>query len=349
MIARRALRPEALEQYSQVAVRPDGTVDVVWNDLRSDAVVILHAASKDGGARFGRPERVTTIPSESNPVGLVSSLAVSRSGTLAVCRSGSIRPKRFLPRIACSLSSGGGAWSKPTAPFSNVGSQYLPAATFQRERPWVAAYQSTARTTRVLLTRSDDGRTFAKPLVLAQRGFGRARKCAPHPPDCGAHQRFVGDYTGAVAGVRDVCVDFVLPARRHVAQPCLCRHPRHWLSVSPTPALLSQADERATIRRYGRGPSKRGGSEAICDDRHPWDGRTTTLRGRHIASPPERRMTVLLEFGQRPPTRDHGTGCLSGRPCGRRCRSRCDQLWSSMPVVGRAPSANGWPTRAPRS
>jgi hypothetical protein len=212
VIAPRARRPEALEQYSQVAVRPDGTVDVVWNDLRNGAVVILHAASKDGGVSFDAPERVTTIPPGRTPVGLVSSLAVSQSGKLAVCWSGSIRPKRFLPRIACSLSDGGGAWSKPVAPFSNSGSQYLPAATFQGERLWVGAYQSSAKTTRVLLTRSDDGRTFAEPLLLARRGFGRARVCAPHPPDCGAHQSFVGDYIGAVAGPKDVWVDFVLPA-----------------------------------------------------------------------------------------------------------------------------------------
>jgi hypothetical protein len=210
VVARRAPRPEALEQYSQVEVRPDGTIDVVWNDLRRGAVVILHAASKDGGASFGPPERITTIPSGRTPVGLVSSLAVSPSGTLAVCWSGSIRAKRFVPRTACSLSSGG-AWSTPAAPFSNLSSQYLPAATFQGERLWVAAYQSTAKMTHVLLTRSDDGRTFAKPLVLAQRAFGRARICAPHPPDCRAHQSFVGDYIGAIANPNHVWVDFVLP------------------------------------------------------------------------------------------------------------------------------------------
>jgi hypothetical protein len=65
----------------------------------------------------------------------------------------------------------------------------------------------------VLLARSDDGRTFAAPLLLAQRGFGRARVCAPHPPDCEVHQSFVGDYIGAVAGPKDVWVDFVLPTR----------------------------------------------------------------------------------------------------------------------------------------
>jgi hypothetical protein len=101
--------------------------------------------------------------------------------------------------------------SQPVTPFANRGWQYLPAAAFQGERLWVAGYRSTAETTRVLLARSDDGRTFRQPVVLAARRFGRGKLCAPHPPDCAPKQRFVGDYIGAVAGAGKVWIAFVLP------------------------------------------------------------------------------------------------------------------------------------------
>jgi hypothetical protein len=211
VVAARARRPETLEQYSQLAVRPDGTVDVVWNDLRGGRTVILHAASRNGGRSFGRPERVYTLPRGRTPVGLVSSLAVSDGGRLALCWAASIRPKAYLPRISCALSNGDRKWSQPLTPFPNRGWQYLPAATFEGERLWVAAYRSTAETTRVLVARSDDGRTFARPIVLSARQFGRGRLCAPHPPDCTPRQRFVGDYIGAVAAPGKLWVAFVLP------------------------------------------------------------------------------------------------------------------------------------------
>jgi hypothetical protein len=211
VVAPKTRTPEALEQYSQIAVRPDGTLDVVWNDVRSDRTVILHASSTDGGASFGPPDRVYTLPPKTTPLGLVTSLAVSPAGRLAVCWSASTRPKVYLPRIGCALSSDGGSWSSAVTPFAHGGSQYLPAVAFEGERLWVAAYRSTAGTTRVLLTSSDDGRTFADPVVLAQRAYGRSRLCAPHPPDCAPRQRFVGDYIGAIAAPGKVWVDFVLP------------------------------------------------------------------------------------------------------------------------------------------
>jgi hypothetical protein len=210
-VSPRTRMPDLLEHLSQVAVRPDGTVDVVWNELRNGAFSVVHAASSDGGGSFSTAEPVALLPGNTTPVGLVTSLAVSPAGKLAVCWSASILPKAYLPRVGCSLSSGDGKWSQPGSPFAG-GRQYLPAAAFQGERLWVAAYRSSATATRVLLTRSDDGKTFAEPIVLAERPYGRSVVCAPHPPNCTPKQRFVGDYIGAVAAPGKVWVDFVLPA-----------------------------------------------------------------------------------------------------------------------------------------
>lgn len=210
VIAPRAQRPSEIEHYSQVAVRPDGTVDVVWNDLWHGKPAVVHAASHDGGVTFSAMRPVVVLAGRT-PLGLTSSLAVSPSGSLAACWSGSTRTRAFRPRVACSRSRDGRSWSRPVAPFGRRGDQYLPAATFQGERLWVAAYRSTRHSTHVLLAHARRG-GFARAVVLAARPYGRAALCGPHPPDCTPSQRFVGDYIGAAATRRHVWVDFVLPA-----------------------------------------------------------------------------------------------------------------------------------------
>jgi hypothetical protein len=209
-IAPRAQRPEEIEHYSQVAVRPDGTVDVVWNDLWRGEVAVMHSASRDGGVTFSRARPVAVLAGRT-ALGLTSSLAVSPSGTLAVCWSGSIAAQAYRPRIACSRSRDGRSWSHPFMPFGARGDQYLPAAAFQGGRLWIAGYRSTAHSTRVLLA---GGRGLGLPrlVTLAVRPYGRAALCGPHPPDCEPGQRFVGDYIGAAGAQHHVWVDFVLPA-----------------------------------------------------------------------------------------------------------------------------------------
>jgi hypothetical protein len=209
-IAPRAQRPPEIEHYSQVAVRPDGTVDVVWNDLWDGKPAVVHAASHDGGVTFSATRPVVVLAGRT-PLGLTSSLAVSPSGSLAVCWSGSTRLRAFRPRMACSRSDNGRSWSRPVAPFGRRGDQYLPAATFQGRRLWVAGYRSTRGSTRVLLARARRDGGFAGAVTLAARPYGRTALCGPHPPDCTPRQRFVGDYIGATATRRHVWVDFVLP------------------------------------------------------------------------------------------------------------------------------------------
>ena len=145
------------------------------------------------------------------PAGLTSSLAVSPSGSLAVCWSGSTRTRAYRPRVACSRSADGRSWSRPVSPFGRVGDQYLPAATFQGTRLWIAGYRSTRHATRVLLASAHEGGGFGSPKTLSARPYGRSALCGPHPPDCTPSQRFIGDYIGAAATPRHVWVDFVLP------------------------------------------------------------------------------------------------------------------------------------------
>jgi hypothetical protein len=212
VVVPRAKKAGKLEQLSQVAVRPDGTVDLVWDDLLGGAPAILHATSQNGGASFGQAKPVTVLAKTMSPEGLVTSFAVSPSGRLGLCWSASNRRKTYTPQIACSLSDDGATWSRPATPFPGRGAEYLPATAFEKERLWVAAYKSAGPRTRVQLAGSDARNGFDAPILLATRSYGRSRICAPHPPDCRPpRQRLIGDYIGAVAVPGHVWVDFVLP------------------------------------------------------------------------------------------------------------------------------------------
>ena len=74
-----------VEEYVQVAVRPDGTVDAVWNTVRDGVPVVVQATSSDGGASFSTPTPIARHDPTSSGVGMVLSLAVSPSGRLGLC------------------------------------------------------------------------------------------------------------------------------------------------------------------------------------------------------------------------------------------------------------------------
>jgi len=99
-----------LGENPQVAVRPGGTVDVVWNGVRDGQPVILHAWSTDGGASFSLPETVVRLRPDASRQGIVTSLAVSPRGRLAVCWSQARSPDGSDPRVACTITARRGGW-----------------------------------------------------------------------------------------------------------------------------------------------------------------------------------------------------------------------------------------------
>jgi hypothetical protein len=204
------------EPLAQVAVRPDGTVDVVWNQRRSGALGIWHAFSTDGGASFSKSEAVARLDASTNAVGIVSSLAVSPSGRLAVCWSQSVSEATYDPRVLCAAKEAAGGWDEPRAILpESEDSQYLPAAAFQGERLWAASYVSDGARTRLVLVASDEGdASFGTPLTVGSWNLGDDDICAPHPPgaDCGSEQTFIGDYMGLVAAPESVSVAYIAPA-----------------------------------------------------------------------------------------------------------------------------------------
>jgi hypothetical protein len=196
----------------QVAVRPDGTVDVVWYGVRHSRPVILHAWSSDGGASFSAPEIVVRLRPDASPLGIDISLAASARGRLAVCWQQARSPDRNDPQVACTVTTRRGGWGpqQPILP-GNPDRQYLPAAAFQGERLWVAAYVSSATWTRLVAVRRV-GHHFGHPITVNRWPIPSQRVCAPAPPTCVEGQTFIGDYIGLVAARRRVVVAYIQPS-----------------------------------------------------------------------------------------------------------------------------------------
>jgi hypothetical protein len=204
-----------LEELAQVAVRPDGTVDVVWNGVRHGQPLILHASSTDGGTSFSAPERVVQLRPDTSRLGIVTSLTVSPRGRLAVCWSQARSADHYDPRVACTVTGRSGAWRSPQEILSQTRDrQYLPAATFHGERLWVAAYVSGATSTRLVAVRGAPqwARRFEHPITVNRWPVPSERICAPAPPACLEGQTFIGDYIGLVATRRHIMVSYIQPS-----------------------------------------------------------------------------------------------------------------------------------------
>jgi hypothetical protein len=215
-----------LEELAQIAVRPDGTVDVVWNSRRHSSPVMLHAVSRNGGASF-QIHRLVTLRARSSPLGIVSSLAVSANGRLGLCWSQARSARRYDAKVACRLTDRSGRWGSIRVPLPGQRlPEYLPAVAFSGERLWVAGYVSGPRSTRLVAIRSTaDG--FGEPQTLNRWPVPRRRICGPHPPDCRQGQTFIGDYIGLAATRERLTAAYIKPstpgARNQVLVTTLAR------------------------------------------------------------------------------------------------------------------------------
>jgi hypothetical protein len=203
-----------IEEYVQVAVRPDGTVDAVWNSTRAGEPVVVHAHSTNGGTSFSSPRPIVHHDPGASGIGMVLSLAVSARGRLGLCWP-QARPGRiYLPQIRCQQTDDSGHWARPELVLPGVAArQYLPAAVYHGETLWVTSYVSDEDTTRVLAV--PHGRHgFDPAITLTDWPVPSRQICAPHPPDCTDGQTFIGDYIGAVATPDQLVVSAIEPAAR---------------------------------------------------------------------------------------------------------------------------------------
>jgi hypothetical protein len=204
-----------LAENPQVAVRPDGTVDVVWNGTRHGRPLILHAWSTNGGASFSAPETVVRLRPDASLDGVVTSLAVSPRGLLAVCWQQARSADPNESRVACTVRARHGRWGPAQKILPGNGDrQYLPAAAFQGQRLWVAAYVSSTTSTRLVAVRGE-GNHFGRPVTVNRWPVPSQRICATGGIfGCPEGQTFIGDYIGMVAAGRQVAVAYIQPSAR---------------------------------------------------------------------------------------------------------------------------------------
>src|SRR5262249_17379310 len=196
--------PAVLETWAsafrhQVAVRPDGSVHVVWclggvpgvpgaqmwpprDDAPSEAwTAVYHACSNDGGTSWSEPAAVAFHAGQ-GMVG-IPSFASDRDGCLLWVFGQAetlpdhdarplVQPRHRLHGIR---SEDGTDWSAPQLLCPDVPATThigLPALASDGESWWVLAYLADDEGTRVALLRSDDaGRSFALDRTLATRAF----------------------------------------------------------------------------------------------------------------------------------------------------------------------------------
>src|SRR4051812_31203653 len=207
-----AARLDGLEELAQLAVRPDGTVDVVWNAVRHGRPVILHAVSTDGGASFRTQRPIAWLRRGASRSGIVTTLAVSRLGRMGVCWSQARSPNRYDPLVACKITGHDGSWSHARRILPKDGArEYLPAAAFRGERLWIAAYVSDATSTRLVAVAARR-HAFGRAITVHRWPVPGSRICGPRVPECLDTATFIGDYIGLVATPRQVVIDYIAPS-----------------------------------------------------------------------------------------------------------------------------------------
>ena len=233
------VKTTALAAMQQIAVRPDGSVHLVWTPAgvpgvtdqlnpQSDAPpdagkLIYHAVSTDGGATFSEP---ATVASHAG-VGMVGipSLAVDARGAMLWVwgQAGALPDPAVRPvlqprhRLYAIRSEDGTTWSTPfeLCRWQPAGTHMgLPAVTSDGTSWWILAYLADEKETRVVLLRSaDDGRRFELDRTLATRPFAADEisllgtyllRFADDAPQ-------IGDYVGIAATGARVAAAFVLP------------------------------------------------------------------------------------------------------------------------------------------
>ena len=243
-----AARLDGLEELAQLAVRPDGTVDAVWNAVRHGRPVILHAVSTNGGASFHTRRPIAWLRRAASRSGIVTTLAVSRLGRIGICWSQARSPNRYDPLVACKITDHDGSWShaRRIRP-RDASREYLPAAGFQGERLWVAAYVSDATSTRLVAVGARR-HGFGRPITVNRWPVPGSRICGPRVPECLDTATFIGDYIGLVATPRQVVIDYIAPSpnrsqqNRMVISSLRLGHDDPSSSVSPRSPTASRPE-----------------------------------------------------------------------------------------------------------
>jgi len=213
---------------AQIAVRPDGTVDLVWVEEEEDrSPRVLHALSHDGGATFTEPKAIESLDEASESLDLPS-LAVSSDGRLSACWARGPLASAAGTAIRCSDYDEKRGWTPPSSVKVDAAASGYPALASTGDAFWLLAYHAR-ETLRVSLYCSPDGRSFDAVETLSETPLSAERFCARSGLPCRKDlEAFTpGDYVGLAASPRRLAAAYVLPEDQAVvsvielgARPC---------------------------------------------------------------------------------------------------------------------------------
>jgi len=204
----------------QLAVRPDGTLDVVWTEVRGQGAQpptrLLHSVSRDRGRTFSEPVALVSL-TEAGPESLGHpTLAAGGDGSLMACwPQGPGEAAGWT--VQCSHFRGNTGWRPAFVPQPDLEAMAVsfPALAASGGRWWLTTYVATADSLAVALFQGHgDGRTWQRVETLAAAAIPFASYCpAPGLPCRRDETRFFpGDYVSAAGRGSVVAVAWVLPA-----------------------------------------------------------------------------------------------------------------------------------------
>ncbi|HLE69208.1 MAG TPA: sialidase family protein [Vicinamibacteria bacterium] len=193
---------------AQLAVRPDGIVDLVWvEEEENRSRRVLHAFSRDGGRNFSAAEAIEALDGSAESIDLPT-LAANPKGELSACWARGPVSSAAGTAIRCSGYQPRSGWSPP----SSVKASGYPALAATENAFWLLGYYA-GETLRVALHCSRDGRSFEAVETLAETPLSAERFCPRSGLPCRKDlEAFTpGDYVGLAASSRRLAAAYVLP------------------------------------------------------------------------------------------------------------------------------------------
>lgn len=197
---------------AQIAVRPNGVVDLVWvEEEENRSGRVLHRVSGDGGATFSASKAIEALDDESESLDLPT-LAASSTGALSACWARGPLSSAAGTSIRCSEYDEKRGWTPPFSVTADSAASGYPALASTGDAFWLLAYRAR-ETLRVVLYCSRDGRSFEAVETLSETPLSAERFCARSGLPCRKDPEVFtpGDYVGLAASSHRLGAAYVLP------------------------------------------------------------------------------------------------------------------------------------------
>jgi hypothetical protein len=202
---------------AQIAVRPNGLVDLVWvEEEENRSGRVLHRVSRDGGATFSASMAIETLDDVSESLDLPT-LAAGATGALSACWTRGPLSSAAGTAIRCSSYDEERGWTPPSSVNADSAASGYPALASTGDAFWRLSYHAR-ETLQVVLYCSPDGRSFEAVETLSETPLPAERFCARSGLPCRKDLKAFtpGDYVGLAASSHRLAAAYVLPEEQVV-------------------------------------------------------------------------------------------------------------------------------------